>query len=182
MVTAWQPQYSHMRLCSSNGAPGAGPGRRPGLTPHCPAAGPAGQGPWTSFHGSRVIRRSALPNRAARKATTHFADNIRHADPRAEHAYQQAHDRGELHPDAVRILGRGRLRVIRACRRNATPMTPPSTTPDPGHQPLIGSAAALPVLASLRSGAPCHRTPVPSPHPAVARQPNPAVSRGSDDG
>ncbi|MEV0752473.1 IS110 family transposase [Streptosporangium sp. NPDC050280] len=63
-------------------------------------------------------------NRAARKAMTHFADNSRHANPWAEDLYQRARDRGKRHPNAVRILGRGWLRVIHACWRNGTPYDP----------------------------------------------------------
>ncbi|MET8053033.1 transposase [Streptosporangium sp. NPDC005286] len=68
-------------------------------------------------------------NRPARKALTHFADNSRHDSPWAADLYRRARERGKRHPQTVRILGRGWLRVIHACFRDGThPMTPPSTT------------------------------------------------------
>ncbi|MEV4531604.1 IS110 family transposase [Streptosporangium sp. NPDC049304] len=63
-------------------------------------------------------------NRPARKALTHFADNSRHDDPWAADLYRRARDRGKRHPQAVRILGRGWLRVIHACYRDGTPYDP----------------------------------------------------------
>jgi transposase len=63
-------------------------------------------------------------NRPARKALTHFADNSRHDNPWAADLYQRARNRGKRHPQTVRILGRGWLRVIHACFHNGTPYDP----------------------------------------------------------
>ncbi|MER5628584.1 IS110 family transposase [Streptosporangium sp. NPDC002544] len=60
-------------------------------------------------------------NRPARKALTHFADNSRHDNPWAADLYRRARERGKRHPQTVRILGRGWLRVIHACFRDGTP-------------------------------------------------------------
>ncbi|MEU9835946.1 IS110 family transposase [Streptosporangium sp. NPDC048047] len=63
-------------------------------------------------------------NRAARKALHTFADNSRHDDPWAANLYQRARDRGKRHPQTVRILGRGWLRIMFACFRDGTPYDP----------------------------------------------------------
>lgn len=63
-------------------------------------------------------------NRPARKALTHFADNSRHDDPWAADLYRRARNRGKRHPQTVRILGRGWLRIMHACFRNGTPYDP----------------------------------------------------------
>ena len=63
-------------------------------------------------------------NRPARKALTHFADNSRHDDPWAAGLYRRARNRGKRHPQTVRILGRGWLRIMHACFRDGTPYDP----------------------------------------------------------
>ncbi|GAA4485251.1 IS110 family transposase [Actinoallomurus oryzae] len=63
-------------------------------------------------------------NRAARKALHTFADNSRHDDPWAADLYRRARDRGKRHPQTVRILGRGWLRIMHACFRDGTPYDP----------------------------------------------------------
>ncbi|WP_268246343.1 transposase [Streptosporangium pseudovulgare] len=63
-------------------------------------------------------------NRAARKALHTFADNSRHDDPWTADLYQRARDRGKRHPQTVRILGRGWLRIMFACFRDGTPYYP----------------------------------------------------------
>jgi transposase len=69
-------------------------------------------------------------NRRARLAITTFADNSRHGSDWAATIYQDARARGKRHPHAIRILSRSWLRIIWACRRDATPYNPPpQTTP-----------------------------------------------------
>jgi transposase len=63
-------------------------------------------------------------NRPARKALSHFADNSRHDNPWAADLYQRARHRGKRHPQAVRILGRGWLRIMHACFRDHIPYDP----------------------------------------------------------
>lgn len=63
-------------------------------------------------------------NKAARTALGRFADNSRHDNPWADDLYRRARDRGKRHPQAVRTLGRGWLRVIHACWRDGTPYDP----------------------------------------------------------
>ena len=63
-------------------------------------------------------------NAKARKALTLYADNSRHASPRAECIYHEARARGCRHPHTVRILARAWLRVIRARWHTDTPHNP----------------------------------------------------------
>lgn len=71
-----------------------------------------------------AVRFRYAANRAARKAMHVFADNSRHDALRADGLYQRARDRGKRHPQTVRILGHGRLRILRVCFRDGTPYDP----------------------------------------------------------
>ncbi|MDP9286297.1 MAG: IS110 family transposase [Actinomycetota bacterium] len=70
-------------------------------------------------HRSVCFRYAA--NSKARKALATFADNSRHASPRAQDIYQRARARGCRHPHAIRILMRAWLRVIWACWHSGEP-------------------------------------------------------------
>ncbi|MFB9836384.1 transposase [Actinoallomurus acaciae] len=65
-----------------------------------------------------------VANRAARKALHTFAGNSGHDDPWAADLYQRARDRGKRHPQTVRVLGGGRLRIIHARFRDRIPYDP----------------------------------------------------------
>jgi transposase len=72
-------------------------------------------------------------NKRFRAAVTTFADNSRHASPRAAQIYNNARTTGKDHPHAVRILARAWIRVIYRCWLDGVPYDPA----------LHGAAAAL---------------------------------------
>jgi transposase len=82
-------------------------------------------------------------NKRFRKAVTTFADNSRHASPRAAKVYADARAAGKDHPHAIRILARAWIRVIWPCWVNGTPCDPA----------LHGAAAALAQQISSQSAA-----------------------------
>jgi transposase len=61
---------------------------------------------------SRNVGFRYTANRPARVAITGFADNSRHSSAWAGDCYQRARARGARHPHAIRILARGRVRVL----------------------------------------------------------------------
>ena len=63
-------------------------------------------------------------NKRFRKAITTFADNSRHASPRAAQIYAQARASGKDHPHAIRILARAWIRIIWPCWINGIPYDP----------------------------------------------------------
>jgi transposase len=54
-----------------------------------------------------------------RDALTNFADDSRHANPRAAHLYQQPITRGHDHPHAVRVLARAWAHLLNQDERPA---------------------------------------------------------------
>jgi transposase len=101
-----------------------GPMLERGLNPDQLAA-EVGMAPVTRASGKvHTVGFRHAANRAARKALTHFADNSRHNNLWAADLYRRARDRGKRHPQTVRILGRGWLRVMHACFRDGTPYDP----------------------------------------------------------
>lgn len=88
-------------------------------------AAEAGMAPVTRASGKQhTVGFRHAANRPARKAIAQFADNSRHDNPWAADLYRRARDRSKRHPQAVRILGRGWLRVMHACFRDGTPYDP----------------------------------------------------------
>jgi hypothetical protein len=71
----------------------------------------------------RAQRRWAC-NKRFRRAMSTFADNSRHARPRAARVYADAIGRGCDHPHAVRVLGRAWIRVIYRCWLDGVPYDP----------------------------------------------------------
>ena len=63
-------------------------------------------------------------NKRFRKAITTFADNSRHASPRAAQIYARARASGKDHPHAIRILARAWIRIIWPCWINGIPYDP----------------------------------------------------------
>lgn len=63
-------------------------------------------------------------NKRFRQAMTTFADNSRHASPRAAQIYAAARASGKAHPHAVRILARAWIRVLYRCWLSHTPYNP----------------------------------------------------------
>ena len=63
-------------------------------------------------------------NKRFRRAITTFADNSRHASPRAAKICEQARAAGKDHPHAIRILARAWIRVIWPCWVNGVPYDP----------------------------------------------------------
>jgi transposase len=85
----------------------------------------AGCTPVTSQSGKhRSVEFRWACNKRFRVAITTFADNSRHASPRAAKTHSDARARGKDHPHAVRILARAWIRVIWPCWLNGTPYDP----------------------------------------------------------
>jgi transposase len=59
-----------------------------------------------------------------RVAITTFADNSRHASPRAAKICNDARASGKDHPHATRVLARARIRVIYRCWLDGVPCDP----------------------------------------------------------
>lgn len=97
-----------------------------------------GVAPVTRASGKRsAVTFRYATNKRARLAITTFADNSRHADPRAAKLYTDARARGKRHPHATRILARSWLRIIWACYRDGTLYDPNKNraTEPPRHAP-----------------------------------------------
>jgi transposase len=85
----------------------------------------AGCTPVTSQSGKhRDVHFRWACNKRFRVAMTTFADNSRHASPRAARVYTDARARGKDHPHAIRILARAWIRVIWPCWLNSVPYDP----------------------------------------------------------
>jgi hypothetical protein len=63
-------------------------------------------------------------NKGLRQAVTTFADNSRHASPRAAKTYNDARAGGKDHPHAIRVLARAWIRVIYRCWLDGVPYDP----------------------------------------------------------
>ncbi len=88
-------------------------------------AGLAGVTPSTRQSGHvRVVAFRWAADKQLRAAICDFAADSRHANPWANHLYQQARTRGHRHPHAVRILARAWLTVIWKCWTTNTPYDP----------------------------------------------------------
>jgi transposase len=85
----------------------------------------AGVTPVTKESGKhRAVHFRWACNKRFRRAVTIFADNSRHASPRAASIYNGARAAGKDHPHAVRILARAWIRVIWRCWLDGVPYDP----------------------------------------------------------
>jgi transposase len=85
----------------------------------------AGVTPVTSQSGKhRDVHFRWACNKRFRAAVTTFADNSRHASPRAAKICEQARAAGKDHPHAIRILARAWIRVIWRCWLDGVPYDP----------------------------------------------------------
>ena len=85
----------------------------------------AGMTPVTKASGKhRAVHFRWACNKRFRQAMTTFADNSRHASPRAARIYDNARASGKDHPHAIRILGRAWIRVIYRCWLDGVPCDP----------------------------------------------------------
>jgi transposase len=88
-------------------------------------AGLAGVTPSTRQSGHvKVVAFRWAVDKQLRDAVCDFAADSRHANPWAEHLYNQARARGHRHPHAVRILARAWLGVIWKLWTTTTPYNP----------------------------------------------------------
>jgi transposase len=85
----------------------------------------AGMTPVTKASGKhRAVHFRWACSKRFRQAVTTFADNSRHASPRAASIYNAARAGGKDHPHAVRILARAWIRVIYRCWLDGVPYDP----------------------------------------------------------
>ena len=85
----------------------------------------AGCTPVTKESGKhRAVHFRWACNTRFRAAITTFADNSRHASPRAAKIYNDARASGKDHPHAVRVLARAWIRVIWRCWLDGVPYDP----------------------------------------------------------
>ena len=85
----------------------------------------AGLSPVTKESGKhRAVSFRWACNTRFRAAFTTFADNSRHASPRAADIYNSARTSGKDHPHAIRILARAWIRVIYRCWLDGVPYNP----------------------------------------------------------
>jgi transposase len=85
----------------------------------------AGCTPVTKESGKhRAVHFRWACNKRFRAAITTFADNSRHASPRAAKIYNDARASGKDHPHAVRVLARAWIRVIWRCWLDGVPYDP----------------------------------------------------------
>jgi transposase len=85
----------------------------------------AGVTPVTKESGKhRAVHFRWACNKRFRAAITTFADNSRHASPRAAKIYNDARAAGKDHPHATRILARAWIRVIWRCWTDGVPYDP----------------------------------------------------------
>ncbi len=85
----------------------------------------AGVTPVTRESGKhRAVHFRWACNKRFRAAITTFADNSRHASPRAAQIYNDARAAGKDHPHATRILARAWIRVIYRCWLDEVPYDP----------------------------------------------------------
>ena len=96
------------------------PAGTPAPSPPSPAAPPS---PGESGKHRAVHFRWACSKRF-RVAITTFADNSRHASPRAAKICNDARASGKDHPHATRVLARARIRVIYRCWLDGVPCDP----------------------------------------------------------
>jgi transposase len=101
-------------------------------------------------------------NKRLRVALTTFADNSRHASPRAASVYSAAIERGHDHPHAIRILARAWTRVIYRCWLDGVPYDPEQHGNAIKAAPLCGAGSGAP-RAGLCVGTPArHARAVPA--------------------